>query len=196
MASDPFLTEPSTQLDRAETPVGTPCMYPVDHYDRPPHVYRAETSYDITDGSALPELSAYDFNSGYTLSRGPSIDAQSYRSDDDSPSSDPEIPQINITSTDEASHPIMQGDINQEPEEDPNLVTWKGPDDPLHPHNWPIVWRWTSTVLVAMFAFIAPMASTMVAPALPEIADEFDIESKFQEFLVMSVFLLAFAIGP
>lgn len=42
-----------------------------------------------------------------------------------------------------------------------NLVTW-GPDDPANPHNWPKHRRWTSTVLIAVFAFIAPMASTMV----------------------------------
>ncbi|KAK3721087.1 hypothetical protein LTR37_003377 [Vermiconidia calcicola] len=78
----------------------------------------------------------------------------------------------------------------------PNLVTWDSPEDPLHPHNWPKHRRWTSTVLIASFAFIAPMASTMVAPALETLADEFDIESEMQKYLVMSIFLLAFAIGP
>ena len=37
-------------------------------------------------------------------------------------------------------------------ESDPNLIDWTGPDDPLHPHNWPAHRRWTSTVLIAMFA--------------------------------------------
>ncbi|KAL8959223.1 MAG: hypothetical protein Q9183_005673 [Haloplaca sp. 2 TL-2023] len=40
------------------------------------------------------------------------------------------------------------------------------------------------------------MASTMVAPALHDIADEFDIESDVEEFLVMTIFLLAYAVGP
>ncbi|KAK4504157.1 hypothetical protein PRZ48_005073 [Zasmidium cellare] len=82
-----------------------------------------------------------------------------------------------------------------EPAKDTNLVTWDD-KDPLNPHNWPAHRRWTSTVLIALFAFIAPMASTMVAPALEEISDDFDIESDIEEFLVMSIFLLAFAIGP
>lgn len=47
-----------------------------------------------------------------------------------------------------------------------------------------------------MFAFIAPMASTMVAPALPTLADEFGINSEIEEFMLMSIFLLAFAVGP
>lgn len=62
--------------------------------------------------------------------------------------------------------------------------------------NWPAHRRWTSTVLIAMYAFIAPMASTMVAPALDTLKDEFDVESTVEEFLIMSIFLLAFAIGP
>jgi MFS family permease len=36
----------------------------------------------------------------------------------------------------------------------------------------------------------------MVAPALETIADEFEIQSSIEQVLVMSVFLLAYAIGP
>ncbi|EGP90985.1 uncharacterized protein MYCGRDRAFT_33525 [Zymoseptoria tritici IPO323] len=75
------------------------------------------------------------------------------------------------------------------------LITWDD-NDPEHPHNWPAHRRWISTVLIAMYAFIAPMASTMVAPALDTISDEFNLRSDIEEFLVMSIFLLAFAIGP
>jgi multidrug resistance protein len=79
---------------------------------------------------------------------------------------------------------------------DPNVVTWESPSDPENPHNWPKHRRWASTILIAMFAFIAPMASTMVAPALDTIADDLDVQSDIEKFLVMSIFLLAFAIGP
>ncbi|KJX97714.1 hypothetical protein TI39_contig468g00008 [Zymoseptoria brevis] len=75
------------------------------------------------------------------------------------------------------------------------LIAWDD-NDPEHPHNWPAHRRWISTVLIAMYAFIAPMASTMVAPALDTISDEFNLRSGIEEFLVMSIFLLAFAIGP
>lgn len=78
---------------------------------------------------------------------------------------------------------------------DPNLVIWDE-DDPANPHNWPAHRRWTSTILIALFAFISPMASTMVAPALDTISDDFDIDSEIEQFMVMSIFLLAFAIGP
>lgn len=36
----------------------------------------------------------------------------------------------------------------------------------------------------------------MVAPALPAIAKDFNIKSDIEQYLVMSIFLLAYAIGP
>lgn len=94
----------------------------------------------------------------------------------------------------EAAPPATSDDSPEPaPEKDPNLVTWSGPDDPLHPHNWPGSRRWASTALIAMFAFIAPMASTMLAPALHVIRDDLDVETDVEEFLLFSIFLLAFA---
>ena len=40
------------------------------------------------------------------------------------------------------------------------------------------------------------MASTMLAPALHAIRDDLDVETDVEEFLLFSIFLLAFAIGP
>ncbi|KAF3941664.1 hypothetical protein ABW19_dt0205560 [Dactylella cylindrospora] len=79
---------------------------------------------------------------------------------------------------------------------DPNLVSWDSKDDPANPHNWPKIRRWLSMVLVSLFTFVSPMASTMVAPALPTIGNEFRIDSEVELYLVMSIFLLAYAIGP
>lgn len=36
----------------------------------------------------------------------------------------------------------------------------------------------------------------MLAPALSDVADDFDIKSDFETYLVMSIFLLAYAVGP
>lgn len=36
----------------------------------------------------------------------------------------------------------------------------------------------------------------MLAPALPDLAEEFKITSSFETYLIMSIFLLAYAIGP
>lgn len=75
-------------------------------------------------------------------------------------------------------------------------VTWDGPDDPSNPHNWTKNKKWLSTILVSCFTFISPVSSTMLAPALPDLATEFNISSDFETYLLMSIFLLAYAIGP
>ncbi|KAF7549924.1 hypothetical protein G7Z17_g6051 [Cylindrodendrum hubeiense] len=80
--------------------------------------------------------------------------------------------------------------------EEPNLVTWDGPDDPMNPHNWTRNKKWVSTILVSCFTFISPVSSTMLAPALPDLAAEFNTTSDFEKYLIMSIFLLAYAIGP
>ncbi|KAH8599979.1 polyamine transporter 1 [Bisporella sp. PMI_857] len=84
----------------------------------------------------------------------------------------------------------------QDSESDPNLVTWSGEDDPTNPLNWPNRKRWTATLTVASFTFISPLASTMVAPSLDDIAKEFNITTGLEKALVMSIFLLAYAVGP
>ncbi|KFY22429.1 hypothetical protein V493_06614 [Pseudogymnoascus sp. VKM F-4281 (FW-2241)] len=94
------------------------------------------------------------------------------------------------TSSQELERP---GDSN---DEDPNLVTWSGDNDPDNPLNWPRSKRWTATLIVASFTFISPLASTMVAPALGTIATEFKITNSMEQALVMSIFLLAYAVGP
>ncbi|KAK7217766.1 hypothetical protein V2G26_005769 [Clonostachys chloroleuca] len=83
-----------------------------------------------------------------------------------------------------------------EPLEDPNLVTWCGKDDPDNPHNWPRHKKWSATLLVSCFTFISPVSSTMLAPALPALADEFKTSSGIETYLIMSIFLLAYAVGP
>ncbi|KAF1975048.1 MFS multidrug transporter-like protein [Bimuria novae-zelandiae CBS 107.79] len=56
--------------------------------------------------------------------------------------------------------------------------------------------KWVVTLLVSMFTFISPFSSTMVTPALPIIADDFDIPEGFMQQLVMTIFLLGYAQGP
>lgn len=78
---------------------------------------------------------------------------------------------------------------------DPNLVTWDGPDDPENPKNWSMRKKWIVTWTVSLFTLMryadswmfplrgtridekrlvlcSPVSSSMLAPALPEIAYE------------------------
>ncbi|EEP75722.1 conserved hypothetical protein [Uncinocarpus reesii 1704] len=85
---------------------------------------------------------------------------------------------------------------HEEGKDDETLVTWSGPDDPTNPLNWARRKKWVCTWIIALFAFVSPMSSTMLAPALSTIAKELHITNSMEQALVMSIFLLAYAIGP
>ncbi|XEV04776.1 hypothetical protein FSHL1_010063 [Fusarium sambucinum] len=101
-----------------------------------------------------------------------------------------------IKSIDDLEQQSSPEPLPERHDENPNLVTWDGPRDPCNPHNWSRRKKWLSTILVSCFTFISPVSSTMLAPALPDLAIEFKISSDFETYLLMSIFLLAYAIGP
>ena len=81
-------------------------------------------------------------------------------------------------------------------QKDPNIVTWDGPDDPQNPKNWSSKRRWIATLNVSSFTLISPLSSSMVAPALPAMSERFGVTNAVVSQLMLSIFVLAFAIGP
>ncbi|EFX02800.1 major facilitator superfamily transporter multidrug resistance [Grosmannia clavigera kw1407] len=79
---------------------------------------------------------------------------------------------------------------------DPNLVRWDGPDDPENPKNWRMKRKWACVFVVSLYGFLTPVASNMIAPALPAIAKELDIHGSTEQLMTLSVFVLAYAFGP
>ena len=79
---------------------------------------------------------------------------------------------------------------------DPNMVSWNGPDDPENPKNWTLKRKWIATFVVSSFTFISPVASAMVAPALPQMAAELNVNNTVESQMILSIFLLAYAVGP
>lgn len=75
-------------------------------------------------------------------------------------------------------------------------VIWDKPTDSANPKDWPMTRKWTATTIVSAFAFISPVASSMVAPALEDIGRDLDIHSSALRALILSIFLLAYALGP
>ena len=75
-------------------------------------------------------------------------------------------------------------------------VTWDGPNDPDNPKNWSKKRRWGATLVVSSFTFISPVSSSMVAPAIASIAMDFNITDEVEQQMVLSVFILAYAVGP
>ncbi len=79
---------------------------------------------------------------------------------------------------------------------DPELVTWDGLDDPKYPRNWSSGKKIRMTAIVALFTFVGPFSSSLLSPSMSLIAEEFNITNTVITSLVVSIYVLAWAICP
>ncbi|KAL1743340.1 major facilitator superfamily domain-containing protein [Schizophyllum fasciatum] len=83
----------------------------------------------------------------------------------------------------------------QPPPEDPNRVTWDGPDDQANPQNWTERRRWLITLVCSLMTVNVTFASS--APTSATLAIAMDLEvSREVAYLITTMFLLGYAIGP
>ena len=75
-------------------------------------------------------------------------------------------------------------------------VTWDGPNDPANPKNWTMKRKWAATFIISAFTFVSPVSSSMISPALTAISRDFHITNQVELELTLSIFVLAYAIGP
>jgi hypothetical protein len=75
-------------------------------------------------------------------------------------------------------------------------VTWDSPEDPANPKNWSIGRKWAATLIVSAFTLVSPISSSMISPALSSISKEFNITNQVEAQLTLSIFVLAYAVGP
>ncbi|KAF9530281.1 multidrug resistance protein 4 [Crepidotus variabilis] len=68
--------------------------------------------------------------------------------------------------------------------------------DPENARNWPALKKWTAVCVVSFYTFVPPLASSMMAPGIPEIAIRFGITNQTLIAMTLSIFLLSFGIGP
>lgn len=94
----------------------------------------------------------------------------------------------------ESPSPASEEEKSKKP--DPNVVTWDSPDSQENPRNWSNGRKWAITTLISLFTFFSPLSSSMIAPALPIISTDFGITDTVQQNLMLSIFVLAYAIGP
>ncbi|MCJ1422078.1 hypothetical protein MMC32_008447 [Xylographa parallela] len=93
----------------------------------------------------------------------------------------------------EKALPVME----EKPASPPNnVVDWDGPNDPNNPMNWPMSLRWLQVAIVALLTFTTPLASSMFAPGLGLLNQEFDNQSDVLSALALSCYLLGFVFGP
>lgn len=96
----------------------------------------------------------------------------------------------------EKDAPKLQKTKSSRSTKDPNLVSWDGPDDTANPKNWSMKRKWAATFVVSSFTFISPVSSSMVAPALTSMARDLKITNEVESQLMLSIFVLAYAVGP
>jgi hypothetical protein len=96
----------------------------------------------------------------------------------------------------EAGPPKLEKQKSSRSVKDPNLVGWEGPDDPANPKNWSMKRKWAATFIISSFTFVSPVSSSMISPALGVISKDFGITNTVEAQLTLSIFVLAYAIGP
>lgn len=80
--------------------------------------------------------------------------------------------------------------------DDPNVVDWESPDDPARPLNWSAAKKWKNVLVVSTLTLLTPFASSMFAPAVPDVMSEFNSDSVYLASFVVSVYVLGYAFGP
>ncbi|KAK8054816.1 polyamine transporter 3 [Apiospora rasikravindrae] len=85
---------------------------------------------------------------------------------------------------------------NSEAEAEAEDVTWDGPEDPDNPKNWATRRKWLAVISISGFVLMSPLPTTIVSPALDVIAAELEITVTALRPMVLSIFLLGYAIGP
>ncbi|KAL5114673.1 hypothetical protein ACEQ8H_007406 [Pleosporales sp. CAS-2024a] len=79
---------------------------------------------------------------------------------------------------------------------DNNLVGWDHQDDPANPRNLPNRRKWTILSMVAAVTFLSPLASSIFAPGIPFVNQDFHNTSQLLGSFAVSVYVLGFAVGP
>ncbi|CAE6475425.1 unnamed protein product [Rhizoctonia solani] len=69
-------------------------------------------------------------------------------------------------------------------------------EDPRNPRLWQGCRKWAAAAIVSLYTLVSPLASSMMAPGLLEIAHAFGITNSTVAALTLSIFVLAYAIGP
>ncbi|KAF2230842.1 MFS general substrate transporter [Viridothelium virens] len=78
------------------------------------------------------------------------------------------------------------------------IVWWNAPEDedPENPMTWSARKKWANILSVSMISFLVSLVSSMLAPAVPLIMDDFHTSSRTFATFVVSIFVLGFACGP
>lgn len=83
----------------------------------------------------------------------------------------------------------------QLPEKEEYVVEFAGPDDPLHPQNWPTKKKIAMSMLLAWTTFNSTFTSSIYSTANSVISSKFNVSTEVGT-LGLSLYVLGFACGP
>ncbi|RDW74842.1 hypothetical protein BP6252_05984 [Coleophoma cylindrospora] len=77
-----------------------------------------------------------------------------------------------------------------------NVVGWEGQDDPTMPLNFASRRKWLLLILTSLTTLMVALTSAMIAPGVTYISEEFGNSSNILDTIIVTIFLLGFAVGP
>ncbi|KAF4625947.1 hypothetical protein G7Y89_g12215 [Cudoniella acicularis] len=89
----------------------------------------------------------------------------------------------------------LESALNQN-DESANIVTWDKDQDEMNPMNWESGKKWRILAVISLMTFITPLSSSIFAPAVTKVMLEFHSTSSILSEIVISIYVLGFAIGP
>ncbi|OJJ50345.1 hypothetical protein ASPZODRAFT_149690 [Penicilliopsis zonata CBS 506.65] len=81
------------------------------------------------------------------------------------------------------------------PDPEEYVVEFDGPDDPLHPHNWPMSRRAVMAGILCFSTFAGAFTSAIFSTTAAQVSEEFNVSEEVS-ILGVTLFVLGFAAGP
>lgn len=102
----------------------------------------------------------------------------------------PQNPAVDPKNIDKRSAPAVadNNDYN-------NIVDWNH-EDAEKPINWTAKNKWSNIAVISTITFLTPLASSMIAPAIPLIMEEFHSTNTTIASFIVSIYVLGYALGP
>lgn len=100
---------------------------------------------------------------------------------DDQPGKNEEVPTANVL------YPVT--DL------DKGIVGWDSQDDPANPQNFAESRKWGLLALMSSMTLVSPLASSMFAPALKYVAEDFKVTNETLLSFSVTIYLLGYTVS-
>ncbi|KAJ9650227.1 hypothetical protein H2198_010465 [Neophaeococcomyces mojaviensis] len=145
---------------------------------------------------SLAEEKTLNSTARSSLSRTESKHSQRTLSAPEDPNVKNGIPMVDTTEDADVEKQFATTQTQVLPPTDPNIVDWDSPEDTRRPINWTVKKKWINCTIISVLTFLTPLASSMVAPAIPLIMRDFKSTDETIGSFIVSIYILGYAIGP